>query len=149
MSQPQISAPFDELLQAAKAARNRAYAPISQFRVGAAVLDEKLGTFSGGNVESGSLFASICAERVAIANAVLAGGRNLVAIAVIGNNPKRPVTPCALCRQLIAEFLPEEGVVLCGMDANEAAVALYSVAALVPYPATILRPPRRPVPRRR
>ncbi len=91
-----------ELVEAARAARERAYAPYSRFSVGAAVLTEA-GVFTGVNVETASYSLSVCAERNAIAAAIAAGARRLLEIAVIADTAQ-PVTPCGGCRQVIREF---------------------------------------------
>lgn len=91
-----------ELVEAARAARERAYAPYSRFTVGAAVLTEA-GVFTGVNVENASYPLSVCAERNAIAAAIGAGARRLLEIAVVADKAQ-PVTPCGGCRQVIREF---------------------------------------------
>ena len=94
-----------QLLDQARRAREAAYAPYSNFTVGAAVLTAAGEIFSGCNIENASLGATICAERVAIFTAVAAGCLDLTALLVIADTPD-PVPPCGLCRQVLAEFSP-------------------------------------------
>ena len=95
-----------QLLDLARRAREAAYAPYSNFTVGAAVLTAAGEIFTGANIENASLGATICAERLAIFTAVAAGRRALTALAVIADTPD-PVAPCGLCRQVLAEFSPD------------------------------------------
>jgi cytidine deaminase len=103
----------DGLVRAARAARARAYAPYSRFRVGAAV---RAGgrVYPGANVENASYGATLCAERAAVAAAVNAGARRLDAVAVAsGTSP--PTPPCGICLQTLAEFGgPDLAVTLAG-----------------------------------
>ena len=86
----------------ALAAQQHAYAPYSKFKVGAAVqVDGKI--YTGVNVENASYPLSVCAERNAIAAAVLAGGRHLEAVAV-ATDASPPSSPCGGCRQVLREF---------------------------------------------
>ncbi|MFL5798381.1 MAG: cytidine deaminase [Actinomycetota bacterium] len=95
---------LDGLVRAAHDARSRAYAPYSEFTVGAAVLAG--GTvYSGCNVENASYGLSICAERVAATTAVAVGERRIDAVAVVGSGD-RPTPPCGACRQFLNEFGP-------------------------------------------
>lgn len=101
------------LARAARAARRRAYAPYSRFRVGAAV---RAGgdIHSGCNVENASYGLTVCAERVAVATAVAAGARRIDAIAV-ASGTEEPTPPCGMCLQTLAEFAgPELPVRLVG-----------------------------------
>lgn len=103
-----------QLLTAARRAREAAYAPYSDFPVGAAVLTATGEIFSGCNLENASLGATMCAERVAICTAVAAGWRNFTALAVIADTPE-PVAPCGLCRQVLAEFSPDCQVLMANL----------------------------------
>ena len=85
-----MEADIAALLQAARAARERAYAPYSRFAVGAAVLTASGQIFTGCNVENAAYSMCICAERTAIVSAVAAGERDIVALAVIADTA-RPV----------------------------------------------------------
>ena len=107
------SASARALVDAARAARDRAYAPYSEFRVGAAVLAGGR-VFSGANLENASYGLTLCAERVAVAAAVMAGARRIDAVAVAsGTSP--PTPPCGMCLQTLAEFArPSLPVVLAG-----------------------------------
>lgn len=93
-----------QLMQKAAEAQSRAYAPYSRFPVGAAILAEDGRVFTGCNVENASFGLTVCAERNAIAAAVLAGARPL-AVAIVGN--QHDLVPCGACRQVLAEFNPE------------------------------------------
>jgi cytidine deaminase len=103
-----------QLMEEARRAREAAYAPYSNFKVGAAVLTATGEIFSGCNLENASLGATMCAERVAICTAVAAGWRNFTALAVIADTPE-PVAPCGLCRQVLAEFSPDCQVLMANL----------------------------------
>lgn len=94
-----------------------AYAPYSQFRVGAALLAADGRVFTGANVENPSYGLSMCAERVAVGAAAAAGVRSFVAIAVAGDSPGGFV-PCGACRQVLAEFSPDIMVIRCRPDGS-------------------------------
>jgi len=93
----------DSLIATAWQARERAYAPYSNFKVGAAVLCADGSIFTGANVENLSFGLTICAERVAISGAVAAGTRRFERLAVVADT-STPVSPCGACRQVMAEF---------------------------------------------
>jgi len=100
-----------ELEEQALRARARAYAPYSRFHVGAAVRTRDGRVFTGANVENASYGLTVCAERNAILQAVLAGARDIAAVAVAtGNSP--PAAPCGMCRQTLAEFAADCDVLL-------------------------------------
>jgi cytidine deaminase len=108
------------LLAKAREARSRAYAPYSNFRVGAAVLTEKGNIFSGVNVENASYGLTVCAERSAIFNAVSQEGpeMRIKALAVLCEQPG-PSPPCGACRQVISEFGPDAIIIFQGRDGLE------------------------------
>ncbi len=95
----------DRLLEAAKDILSNAYAPYSNCRVAAAVVDNKENIYTGVNVENASFGLTVCAERNAIAAMVKAGGKRIEAILIISNIGAIP--PCGACRQVIAEFAEE------------------------------------------
>ena len=100
--------PLPRLRAAARSAAGMAYAPYSQFYVGAAIWTDA-GLFSGANVENASYGLCNCAERTAIFSAVAAGARRLYCVAVFTPTPN-PTLPCGACRQVIYEFGPEARV---------------------------------------
>jgi cytidine deaminase len=106
---------------AARRAMNAAYAPYSGFRVGAAVRCADGRVFTGANVENATYSATLCAERLAVPAAIIAGARDLIALAVVGSG-RGPCTPCGTCRQVLYEFVPDLYVVAAGADG---AVARY------------------------
>jgi cytidine deaminase len=123
---------YDEadLLRRAREVRNRAYAPYSQFRVGAVVVTADGHTFDGVNVENASYRMTTCAEQTALASMIAAGVRSpVVAVAVVGDGAD-PCTPCGACRQTIFEFGPQATVYASG-DAGRPLVT--SIAELLPH----------------
>ena len=104
------------LLERARTAALSAYCPYSRFPVGAAVATE-VGVFTGCNIENASYGLSVCAERVAIFTAIAAGAQRIkqIAICCLNAGPDDPPgsrMPCGACRQVMAEFMPPEGVAL-------------------------------------
>ena len=95
------------LLDQARAARVNAYAPYSNFSVGAALLAQDGRVFTGVNVENVSYGLGNCAERVAVGRAVSEGAREFTAIAVVGPEDDVSCSPCGACRQVMHEFSPE------------------------------------------
>ena len=93
-----------ELMAEARQAADRAYAPYSKFRVGAALLCDDGSLVTAGNVENRSYGMTICAERSAIVKALSEGKRVFVALAVSCPDADYPVSPCGACRQVISEF---------------------------------------------
>ena len=99
----------ERLIQLAIEARQRAYAPYSNYRVGAALITTSRKYFTGCNVENAAYPTSLCAERVAVFKAVSEGEREFEAIAVVTSNGG---TPCGSCRQVLAEFGLETMVII-------------------------------------
>ncbi|HXY52419.1 MAG TPA: cytidine deaminase [Terriglobales bacterium] len=98
----------ERLLQAASQAMKNAYAPYSNFRVGAAILTSSGELFPGCNVENASYGVTNCAERTAIFSAVAKIGPKLEVVAVaVTNDHGVPCSPCGACRQVIYEFGPD------------------------------------------
>ena len=123
-----------ELIDAALAARRRAVAPYSRFKVGAAILTRGGTIVTGANVESASYGLSCCAERVALFKALTEGHKNFIAIAVVARTPGGPM-PCGACRQLLFEYAG--GAVLLTADsAHCGSVKSFRVKSLLPRPFT-------------
>ena len=99
----------DKLIASAAAARERAYAPYSNFKVGAALKGKSGRVYTGCNVENAAYGPSMCAERTAIFKAVSEGEREFEAIAVVTENG---ASPCGSCRQVMMEFAPDMAVII-------------------------------------
>ena len=112
--------------------QDRAYAPASRFRVGAAVLADDGQTFAGCNVENASYGLTLCAERAAVCAAVAAGVRALRAVVVV-TDLVDPARPCGACRQVLAEFGPTMPVFLFGIGNVQVQTSL---DRLLPEPFT-------------
>ena len=117
-----------ELVEAARKAAQRAYAPYSKFRVGAVAVTPDGETFEGVNVENAAFGATICAEGNAISSAAAAGVRELVTVAV-GCLDTDECYPCGNCRQLMREFGVEHVVV----QGTGGRVRIHSLTDLLPH----------------
>ncbi len=136
---PAVPVIYRRLVRGAEKARARAYAPYSQFPVGAAVLAADGAVFGGCNVENASFGLTQCAERVAIQCAVANGRRRLRAVAVVGPSG---ISPCGACRQVMDEF-GVETVILSSPGEPSVVVALRD---LLPRPFTQRDVRSRPTP---
>jgi len=116
------------LIDAARAAADRAYVPYSEFPVGAAVMCEDGTIYAGCNVENASYSATVCAERVAIFKAVSDGNYNITALAVYSENGQ--AFPCGTCLQVMAEFNKNMRVFVVSDDDMNA----FDLTDLLPYP---------------
>lgn len=123
----------DELLiELAKEAMVRAYAPYSSCMVGAAIVTEDDKVFFGCNIENGAYGSTVCAERVAIYNAVTQGYKKFKAIAIVGvknGDMGEPFYPCGECRQVMREFCDDDFriIVESGFD-----IESYTLGELLP-----------------
>jgi cytidine deaminase len=104
-----------DLIAAALAVRQHAYAPYSNYPVGAALLAASGRVYAGCNVESASFGATVCAERAAIVKAISEGDRQFEAIAVVTHDGG---APCGICRQLMLEFSPTMLVLIADTQGN-------------------------------
>lgn len=120
----------EALAAAAFAALDRAYAPYSGFRVGAALWSDDGRVFIGCNVENASYPASLCAERAAIAAALVAGARRL-SFLMLASDAHEPAPPCGVCRQVLAELAPKLQI---ESRTRGGASARWALASLLPHP---------------
>lgn len=120
---------WQALMAAAKDASAKAYCPYSQFAVGAAVQSVDGRVFAACNVENASYGLSMCAERNAVFQAIAAGARAIVAIAVYTPTPEF-TTPCGACRQVLRE-LAADAEVVCGCDGSTH--GRFTVMSLLPH----------------
>lgn len=119
-----------KLVEAAKAARENAHAPYSNFRVGAALRAKSGRVYTGCNVENATYGLTVCAERVAIFKAVSEGERGFDAIAVV-TETDGVTPPCGACRQLLWEFCGDAEVILANLKGKTESTRM---SALFPRP---------------
>lgn len=122
---------MEEIVTAARKARESAYAPYSDYRVGAAIATADGRIFTGCNVENASYGATVCAERNAIGAMVVAGASKPVACAIVTGGSK-PGTPCGMCRQVLVEFTRDMPVVLVAETPNGDVRRETTLAELMP-----------------
>ncbi len=122
-----------ELLILAEKARKNAYAPYSNFKVGAALLADSGKVYLGCNVENAAYGSTICAERNAMTTAIAAGDREFSAIAVTGgiNEPIDECVPCGSCRQFMSEFSPNGDLLV--ITGSPRRPNIYTIEMLLPY----------------
>jgi len=126
----------DPILEAARDARERAYAPFSGFKVGAAIEDENGRIFSGCNVESAAYGLTICAERVAVFKAISETTAKLKRIAVVTDTDIL-TPPCGACRQILWEFCPDARLTLANLTGRQETISLKEIFPR-PFDATFL-----------
>jgi len=120
------------LVETAIAARSEAHAPYSNFAVGAALKCADGTVFTGCNVENLSFGLTMCAERVAIGAAVVAGHRDFRCIAIVADTDS-PISPCGACRQVMAEFNPSLAIISGNLKGRS---ERFSLAELLPRAST-------------
>jgi cytidine deaminase len=120
-----VSSP-DPLFQAALEVRERAHAPFSKFKVGAAVEDEDGRIFTGCNVENATYGLTLCAERVAIFKAISEGAGKLTRVVVVADtNVLTP--PCGACRQILWEFCGDANLTLANLAGKQETMSIKDI----------------------
>ncbi len=122
-----------ELIDLAIAARDKAYAPYSGFKVGAALLCDDGEVFLGCNVENASYGATCCAERTAVFKAISEGKRAFSKIAIVGgrgDDVTEPCPPCGICRQVLSEFCSDDFEIITAAKGKDCPI--YKLSELLP-----------------
>ena len=130
---------LNELINEAKKMMNRAYAPYSNFKVGAALRAGSGKIYTGCNIENAAYSPSLCAERTAFAKAVSEGERQFRAICIAGGQDgviKGPCYPCGVCRQVMAEFCDPDDFEIIMVNESDT-VEIYSLRELLPKGFTL------------
>jgi cytidine deaminase len=120
------------LIERALDVRLRAFAPYSNFAVGAALLDSEGTIHTGCNVENISYGLTLCAERGAVMSAIAAGRRSFIALAIAADS-ETPLSPCGACRQFLAEFAPDLPILSANLHGRH---ELLSLSTLLPRAKT-------------
>jgi cytidine deaminase len=123
---------YRKLAKAAQKAKLNAYSPFSKFRVGAALLTKDGTIFTGCNIENSSYGLTICAERVAIFNAISSGASKFMAIAVVSDDPGF-TPPCGACRQVLSDLAGDIDFVM--MNSKER-LKIVKLTSLLPFSFT-------------
>ena len=127
---------YKKLVKEAFQAQKKAYAPYSNWIVGAALITKEGKVYHGCNIENNTFTPTICAERVALFKAVSEGERNFAAIAIVGNdvNTKEGhgdyLSPCGVCRQVMTEFCAPDFEIVLGKTCDDYKV--YTLSELMP-----------------
>ena len=122
----------EELLEFAKQAAQNAYAPYSNFRVGACILYESGNYYCGCNVENASYGLSLCAERNAISTAITNGENSRLLKAAVYSPDSKLCTPCGACRQWLVEFESGQNIEII-LEGENSDVVSYSINELLPH----------------
>jgi len=122
---------WEPLIETARKARSKAYAPYSRFKVGAALQTADGEIYAGCNVENRTFGLTVCAERVAMGTAVADGNSQITAVAVITDTDP-PAPPCGLCRETLTEFgSPDLPILLVNTEGDRVE---YRLSELLPHP---------------
>ncbi len=119
---------YSKLLEIANKAKSNSYSPYSNFRVGAVLVAKNGSLYTGTNVENSSYGLTNCAERTAVFKAVSEGETNFLAIA-IASNLEEIISPCGICRQVLAEFMTADAKIILGDDKQ---LKIYALKELLP-----------------
>ena len=120
---------YSFLVEKAREAMKYAYAPYSNFKVGAALLTESGNIYVGCNIENISFGATNCAERTAVFKAVSEGEKNFKAIAIVSSSGKF-TPPCGICRQVLSEFSEDMDIILADKEDN---IKIIKLNELIPF----------------
>lgn len=117
---------MDPLVQAAREVRERAHAPYSGFKVGAAIEDENGRVFTGCNVENATYGLSVCAERAAVLKAISEGAAKLKRVAVVADTDTL-TPPCGACRQILWEFCGDAELIMANLSEKQETVSIKQI----------------------
>lgn len=126
-----MNATYEQLLDKAYEARERAYTPYSNYKVGACLMTKSGTIYQGCNIENASFTPTNCAERTAFFKAIYDGEREFYAIAVVATGTE-PSYPCGVCRQVMAEFCDKNFVIITGNN-DRSKVVVSTLGEMLPY----------------